>query len=137
MPDAKGFNPNWKLLPADELAVHLKLALTRRSVEWGETLHTDEQWSEMSGEILEGLRNDAIETPTITVRSYGPVSDREVSITVQRGGAAGTTYICEHLFDSGASETFDPTEAVEFEAGGELMQLKSGDFVSVVVEERV
>lgn len=53
-----GFSPDWKLPRRDELAIAFRIALTKRGVTWGETLHTDEQWAEMADEIIVTLEAD-------------------------------------------------------------------------------
>lgn len=52
------FEPDWKLPPRDELAIAIRLSLTRRGIEWGDNLATDEQWAEMADEIIETLERD-------------------------------------------------------------------------------
>lgn len=63
------FDPNWKLSPVDALAVHLKVALTRRSVSWGTALFTDEQWAEMCQEIIDGVNGDKTADALIIAQS--------------------------------------------------------------------
>jgi hypothetical protein len=52
------FELDWKLPRRDELAIAIRISLTRRGVTWGENLHTDEQWAEMADEIIETLETD-------------------------------------------------------------------------------
>lgn len=54
------FQPDWRLPPPDALAVHIKIALHRRGVSWGDKLSTDEQWRQMCVEIISGIVYDRI-----------------------------------------------------------------------------
>jgi hypothetical protein len=59
------FRPDWRLDPPDALAVHLRLAMHRRGIKWGDCLATDEQWSAMCTEIIDGLASDSISPLTL------------------------------------------------------------------------
>ena len=52
------FEPDWKLPRRDELAVAIRISLTRRGVTGCENLQTDEQWAEMADEIIDALETD-------------------------------------------------------------------------------
>lgn len=54
------FEPDWRLPPPDALATIMRIALHRRGVKWGDALATDEQWTEMCGEIIDQMEHDTI-----------------------------------------------------------------------------
>jgi hypothetical protein len=66
MTDTVPFQPDWRLPPQDALATHIQLALTRRGISLAGKLDTDEQWSQMCLEIVNGLSQDAI-SPCVIV----------------------------------------------------------------------
>lgn len=67
----------------------------------------------------------------ITVTLAGGSSTRDVTMTFHRAGRA---LPIEHMFDAQGSETFDPTEAVEVVADGELFRLAVGNRITMTVE---
>lgn len=54
------FQPDWRLPPHDALATHIRIALHRRGIDWSGKLDTDERWSRMALEIINGLKRDTI-----------------------------------------------------------------------------
>lgn len=54
------FQPDWRLPPQDALAVHIRIALQRRGIDWKGKLDTDERWSRIGLEIINGLMRDTI-----------------------------------------------------------------------------
>lgn len=53
------FQPDWRLDAPDALAVHLRIALHRRGIDCS-SMTTDEQWSDLAAEIIDGMRLDRI-----------------------------------------------------------------------------
>lgn len=54
------FQPDWRLDPPDALATVLRIALHRRGVTPGPNLETDEQWTSMCEEIIQGMETSSI-----------------------------------------------------------------------------
>lgn len=54
------FQPDWRLDPPDAMAIHVRMALHRRGIKWGEALAADEQWSDLCADIIEGMAKDHI-----------------------------------------------------------------------------
>lgn len=54
------FQPDWRLGAAAALAVHVRMALHRRGVDWTGKLDTDERWESMCREIINNLKSDTI-----------------------------------------------------------------------------
>jgi hypothetical protein len=68
---------------------------------------------------------------TVVTAENGKLVRRDVTMTFHRAGRA---LPIEHMFDAQGSETFDPTEAVEVDADGELFRLAEGDRITMTVE---
>lgn len=67
----------------------------------------------------------------IRVTLAGGSSTRDVTMTFHR---ADRVLPIAYMFDAQGSETFDPTEAVEVDADGELFRLAEGDRITMKVE---
>ena len=65
---AASFKPDWKLGPADALAVQMRLALHRRGMAIPKTLYTDDAWLEMCQEIIDECNTGKLYDIKIGVR---------------------------------------------------------------------
>lgn len=64
----------------------------------------------------------------------GVAREVEILITSDNHSELEPMEHVDRMFDANGSETFDPTEATEIEAGGELRRLRSGDRISIIVQ---
>lgn len=73
--------------------------------------------------------------PIMTVRlPSGDEREVQMMVTSDRHPDDAPMEYVERMFDASGAETFDPTEAVEIDAGGALRKLSSGDRLTIIVQ---